>query len=1219
NPRVVVERLVDGQWQPFADQTGEVQARVHWPQGVEGVAMTYAGQQEWQWSANFEAYEAFPARLGSTPAGSYRFAVAGCINSELQAGAMERVTAFLVGLLPQALAELAGLAPDACPSGASAYAFTSEPFAVEAAAELVTGVELDAGGDLTIQVSPRSIPQTYASVFPYVNAGDDNGRFCKECSFRPWAASTAGPVAVAVETGSVVHDAVPEGEFWLADVNLLPGQVATITVSYADGRVGRPHVYTAPAVEPPVPPPPAEPDPQGIAGCLLTQDPALCQAAALSLQGLQDCSFDESGFNCAYEVLADAISIETAAEFVRSLAGQCAASPVAPVCGILRSGGNGALPDRVGVASRMIARGDLQYAEAGAVPPSAKGVDGAIDDWMAQGTRFGGTDIHEFGEHVYTDFVFDAFGADDGDDARRLAALAALGDFSDRTGRIDALQQAGGDQLDVPPPAGSTADHYGDAANREDGTDLTELRWGADRSDLFLLARVARLENPASLVVVVLADQFDGEAGLTGLDAGLGTAIFDRAIVLRDGGGQIFNSAVGGAPVPLETTVSAAGYDNALEARIPRAYIERPDGSIRVAVFTARVAGGSLVPANVAYRHDEPVTIYSERAQALALFGGSVDPFARSIKVADLEGGRTQTARPGPGYHERQFVSGGNISVEGDSENGRLQPYGLFVPATIRLNAQNQARLTFWTHYRGGKAHSGAAWTPRLFTQLGEEQGNLVVSPRARGTSTWYTTRAHQDFFEVFADVAGTRRLNQYADENLPAGHAFTATGLFDVDPARIYISGYSMGGYATYLFGGLYPDLFAGGYSTSGAVTQGAWTGVGPNPGDPGHDDTCGMSAPDSFPEVGGSSPCFIEANNGRANAQLNYRLLENTRYVPLVIHHGSNDELALTPGAERMGQRLLELQYRYDMTTFLGYEHFTQAIVDEWADGARYLNLHQRPENPRLVTYQVVPALVDAVNEVQLNGVNGNQPFNFHPDGAYWVDDLVVRTVTRDGAGRAAAHESGRIDAESGRLAGASHQAVPRTGTEASAEDPYASTPVASPGQHSTPYLRHSLEWLPTGELAGDANTFAATLANLSHARLDLARMGFAGHFNEAIDGRVSSDGAATLVLAGVGADMTACVNGAAAGEIAMGDDAVVDIAAGDSSVRLLPGFGASCAGTPPVEPEPSPVDSLGAFLEAGAEALVELAQAVVSDPAGAPAAVEDAADTLVAEAGA
>ena len=52
-----------------------------------------------------------------------------------------------------------------------------------------------------------------------------------------------------------------------------------------------------------------------------------------------------------------------------------------------------------------------------------------------------------------------------------------------------------------------------------------------------------------------------------------------------------------------------------------------------------------------------------------------------TIALDDLTGGRTQTAKPGPGYHERQFISGDNISVESDAENGRLQPYGLFVPS----------------------------------------------------------------------------------------------------------------------------------------------------------------------------------------------------------------------------------------------------------------------------------------------------------------------------------------------------------------------------------------------------------------------------------------------------------------------------------------------------------------------------------------------------------
>lgn len=945
-------------------------------------------------------------------------------------------------------------------------------------------------------------------------------------------------------------------------------------------------------------PPPAG---HGLAGCIAGQDPALCQAALESLANLQDCPFDETGIGCAFNVVHDAIGVDTAAGVLRELFAQCADSPAAPACSAIRSAADGVVPDRIAAVSLPLVRGDLVYAEAPPVTPSAKTVDGLIDDWMAAGTRFGGTDLHEFGEHIYTDFLFDSFGADDGDDARRWATLALLGEASSRAERIDALQQALNDQLGLPAPAGTSGgDRYGDTVNRNDGTDLTEVRWAAAGDDLYFLARVSRLATASNLVVLILADVDDTAAGTRNLNAGLTTAIFDRAVVLRADGGQVLDIAGGGGPVAVPAAAGAAGYDNALEARIPRALLERPDGKIRVAVLTVRDSGGALVPANVAYRFDEPVTIYGERAQALALFAGSVDAFVKQIAVADLAAGRTQVARPGPGYHERQFVSGANISVESDTENGQLQPYGLYLPHGLDL--LNPVRLTFWTHYRGGKAHSGGAWTPRLIRQLAgdewlaaEPPKNVVVTPRGRGTSTWYTTRAHQDVFEVFADVAGTAILGPYAAENLPPGHGFAADGLFAVDPARVYMSGYSMGGFATFLFTGLYPDLFAAGYSTSGAVTQGAWTGLYDTPDHP----NC-QQPPEEIPLLGETgNECFIEANNGRANAQLGYRILENNRYSPLVIHHGSNDELALTPGAERMGLRLLELQYQYDMTTFLGYEHFTQAIVDEWADGARYLNLHARPENPRAVTYKVVPALVEAVNEVQLKGVNGGQPFAFNPDGAYWVDGLVVRDVPRLNGGsadplvnNADPRAFGRIDAESGRLAGIAYLPVPRAGAEDNPGDPYASTPVYSPGNHSTPYVRHSLRWQELGTIPGDTNGFSATLVNLSAATLDLARMGFGGHFDEPIVGTVTSDGSARLTLANVGADMTVCVDGAAVGGVAAGGSASADVGAGDSTVRLVPGSGASCAGggeqPPPAADTPDYADLCESYGIAGSEAL-------------------------------
>src|SRR5690606_22041688 len=126
------------------------------------------------------------------------------------------------------------------------------------------------------------------------------------------------------------------------------------------------------------------------------------------------------------------------------------------------------------------------------------------------------------------------------------------------------------------------------------------------------------------------------------------------------------------------------------------------------------------------------------------------------IALADMRKGRTQQVRPGPGYHERQFISGENISRESGT-NGIVQPYGLYVPSDF--DPSRTTPLTFWLHYRGGKAHSGATINPRLIHQharenlsgigLSNDLGNLVVTPHARGTSYWYVAHSHQDFFEA--------------------------------------------------------------------------------------------------------------------------------------------------------------------------------------------------------------------------------------------------------------------------------------------------------------------------------------------------------------------------------------------------------------------------------------------------------------------------------------
>ncbi len=154
NPSVVVERLVEGAWVPFADMSGEVQTRLDFPNGYTSLAAVHSGSQAWVWTANFEAFTAGPDRdLEGTPLGTYRFVVDGMIH--------------------------AGGAP-------RPYSIASEPFAVTPWTGIeVTGLGIE-GDAVVVDIAPVTYPRTYESSFPFI--GDDGREdVCKTCSFRAWA------------------------------------------------------------------------------------------------------------------------------------------------------------------------------------------------------------------------------------------------------------------------------------------------------------------------------------------------------------------------------------------------------------------------------------------------------------------------------------------------------------------------------------------------------------------------------------------------------------------------------------------------------------------------------------------------------------------------------------------------------------------------------------------------------------------------------------------------------------------------------------------------------------------------------------------------------------------------------------------------------------------------------------------------------------------------
>ena len=725
------------------------------------------------------------------------------------------------------------------------------------------------------------------------------------------------------------------------------------------------------------------------------------------------------------------------------------------------------VPDVLPALAEPVTRGGLEVTRVADRAPTTKVVDGKVDDWVGTSARLAGNSHYDRGEFLHTDFVWDAYGADAGEDVQRWNDFAGLFYAQRRAIRLDAVARTLEGQLGVPYPIGAD-EEYGNANRDLALADINDLRFAADADTVHVLLRTGAMTSTDDLGILLLADTGDGGSPA---DARLGLPEDHRFDVVLPIG---LNAL--GVPDGVEVAADPTGWTNAVEIGVPTALVA-PSGTLDLSVIAGQVAeDGTFVPLNIAFRHAEPVDIYNDRKQAFALHGDApdgshLDEFSSGpIALDDLRAGRTEFVRPGPGYHERHFDSIDKISTEG-GQNGRTQPYGLFVPSDLDLSTATPT--TFWLHYRGGRTHSGATINPRLIHELAREdpsgiglsagQGNYVITPNARGTSFWYVARSHQDFWEVYDD----------AHRLLP-----------NIDPQRRYLAGYSMGGYGTYLLATLYPDLFAAGYPTSGAVTQGAWTGLKDN-------ELCGIEEPASGDNA---SPCFIEANDGNASAQLTHRVLDNVRHVPLHIDHGTNDELVPVTGVQAMAARLIELGYRVEMQTFPGYEHFSQAAVDEWADGAAYLQRFTAPVDPRQVTYRVVPALVHALNTIRWDG----EPFDFDPDGAYWVDDIEVREPDVSDP-----TVSGLVDVTSGAIDEPGHLTIPVAGT-------------ASPG-HSTPFVRHGLDWIEDplgGPTVG--NTFEADLANVASVTLDADRMGLA---HDLLVGTMTTDGPSTVTLAGWG----------------------------------------------------------------------------------------------------
>jgi hypothetical protein len=225
NPTAKVQRLVDGEWQDYADQSGEVQVFLDNP-GSDFLTSTptyRSGAQEWHWRASFEAFDSYPAADvpgGQVPNGTYRFVVDGLSHQD------------------------GAVAP---------YHFDSKPFTVSPWQGIkVRDLRRD-GSQVSFAVDPIVYPRLPKAEHRdgiAFYADDDGGTpghgpICLTCSFRPWA--TTGSVASAVVVVTPKNGRRPvqvtatyddSTGRWVASVPVKKGQTVSVPVRGVQDRYG---------------------------------------------------------------------------------------------------------------------------------------------------------------------------------------------------------------------------------------------------------------------------------------------------------------------------------------------------------------------------------------------------------------------------------------------------------------------------------------------------------------------------------------------------------------------------------------------------------------------------------------------------------------------------------------------------------------------------------------------------------------------------------------------------------------------------------------------------------------------------------------------------------------------------------------------------------------------------------------------------------------------
>jgi hypothetical protein len=724
---------------------------------------------------------------------------------------------------------------------------------------------------------------------------------------------------------------------------------------------------------------------------------------------------------------------------------------------------------------------DVLYAP----PPDAPQLENRDPRFSAAPLLVSGQEAYVDGEYLYQDFLYDDYGSDtDGDGNAPL---------SPRRGDIEYPTDF--------------ARYGGNAA------DLVEFRIDlAPDSVAYRITLNALLQPDSTMVAIAFDTDRNAPTGTSLLprDPGAPFPGTDEVIFVWGTGGEHVDIGVANVITPID--VSADLEANQITAVVPRA-VSDPSGVWRTTVAvglrnaatggwlrpgataTATTPGGAgpLDPSpagifNLAFRFNEPFVntdVPPDADQALAIRNKTPTQYARDIDFDALAAGRNSTTVPSSGVQIRMFPSRLQLGEGRDLNTfpaylGQLQPYAIYVPSGSQddppaglVLALHSLSEHYW-QYNGTLLHQ----------QFGEQRGAFVATSLSRGDDGWYRDVGEYDVFEMWNDIASH----------------------FSLDPEKVVLTGYSMGGYATYRFGTLYPDLFGKAFSVVGPPGEGIW--VPPLP-------PTGARDTDT---------------NGAAETLTN-NWIENARNLPFMNLASTADELVpyAGPHAQNLGRPDLGIRgfdqhgYRFHFLTFDVADHFALALLDyDFPMAAGFLGDADVNRNPYHVTFSYTPAADFA-------------PLGLVHDHAYWVSDLSLADPERTPF-----PAEGTIDVLSHAFG---------LGDPASAPGQFLCVvPGTPPECGPLPYTEINRTWADPPAIPV-ANRLDVTLTNLNAATIDARRAGL--DLCEPISLIIDADSAGHLLLAG---PLTASsVAGAAFEQSAAGVTLIVP--AGHSQITITP----------------------------------------------------------------